>query len=117
LKARFFFSLPRSPSPCSRAQTAVSLQQEDGKKYYEWSVDDVAKWAAREVKFDHDDTVKLRGQKIDGASLPSLSKLDLERYGIPGGPASKLVAAVNKLMALEGFLLSFWDLFFSDLWF
>jgi hypothetical protein len=71
-----------------------------------WTVEQVVTWAKRDVKLDEEDAEKLRKQKVDGATLIEMAKLEqdklivqLERYGIPGGPATKLAAAIKGLVS------------------
>ncbi len=48
----------------------------------------------------------LEEQKIDGETLLDMTKEDLERYGIPGGPATKLFKAIQQLNQEPGTYLS-----------
>lgn len=64
-----------------------------------WSVEDV-QWA--ETFVDREDAVKLRRQKVDGSALLDMTKEELKSYGIPGGPATKLVKAIKALICGKG---------------
>jgi SAM domain (Sterile alpha motif) len=62
-----------------------------------WPVEQVEQWALKVVGLDKEDAKKLKDQKIDGEALPTMTRGDFERYGIPGGPSSKLFEGVKAL--------------------
>lgn len=64
----------------------------------DWNVDNVAQWARDELNFIDEDIDIIYRQRINGLSLKSIPSLEkLESYGLPGGPASSLWAAIQKL--------------------
>jgi hypothetical protein len=64
-----------------------------------WSTVDVVTWAKNYVG---DEAIKvLEGQEIDGEALLRISQQDLERWGMKGGPASKIIAALKPDSSLE----------------
>ena len=69
---------------------------EDVRKF---TVEDVRKWASESVGIDDEDAKKLVDQKIDGEALLEVTEEKLERWHIPGGPAIKLMKAINALLA------------------
>ena len=62
-----------------------------------WSDDDVRNWAIGTVDIAVKYADMLVEQEIDGTALLLMTEEKLERYGIPGGPASKLFAAIQQL--------------------
>jgi len=60
-----------------------------------WTIDEVYKWAANIIKPGH--AQKLKTQEIDGSSLLEMTKLDLDRCGLPVGPATNLIQEIEKL--------------------
>ena len=68
-----------------------------------WSTDQVEDWAKKvpDVKPHH--ARVLRDQEVTGRTLLMLTKDELTRhpYNLPGGPASALAGAVEKLKALK----------------
>jgi len=48
------------------------------------------------VKLDHQQQAIFRQQEIDGEALLDISKEDLERYGLPGGLATKILKRIPK---------------------
>jgi len=80
-----------------------------------WTSDDVAKWTVEQVVswakgiVSDKHALKLQEQEIDGASLIGMAKqtqaelrTQLERYGILGGPATKLASAIKVLCGPTG---------------
>ncbi len=65
---------------------------EDPKK---WTIDQVCEWASTVIESEH--AQKLKPQEIDGSSLFLMTKLGFESCGIPGGPATNLMNAIEKL--------------------
>lgn len=64
----------------------------------DWNVDDVAQWTRSDLNFNERNIGILVKQEINGLSLKSIPSLEkLESYGLPGGPASSLWAAIQKL--------------------
>ena len=64
-----------------------------------FTVEDVRQWASESVGIDVKHANKLVDQEINGKSLPKVTKEDLVKlYGIPGGPAIKLMEAINALL-------------------
>ena len=88
----------------------------------DWSVDDVVKWVKSILhQDDQDEAEKLRGQKVRGTSLLEMTKIDLEAgikifggYGIPGGPATNLIKAIEGLKTPKGKPFSFLDWTFDS---
>ena len=60
-----------------------------------WSVAQVRRWAVEEVGIDEEDADKLKQQKIDGRALHTMTEVKLERCGIPIGPSSLLMEAIE----------------------
>ena len=64
-----------------------------------FTVEDVRQWAVVTVGIDVKHAAKLVAQEIDGEALLEVTKEDLVKfYGMPGGPAMKLMKAINALL-------------------
>lgn len=68
----------------------------------QWTEDDVVTWATETLDLAYptlsqDCAQKLRGQHFNGVALLTFSKEDLFLFGIPGGPALVLFAALQAL--------------------
>ena len=66
--------------------------------FHGWTVEGVREWAVVTVGIDDDDAAILATQKINGEALLDVTIGDLERWHIPGGPAIKLMKAINALL-------------------
>lgn len=87
----------RSPSPTPLEGAPADKKTRVLPPVAEWSMDDVISWALQVVKLERRHAEKLREQEIKGPSLLEMSRVDLERYGIPGGPAAELMKAIREL--------------------
>ncbi len=85
-----------APSPLadSAAASPPSGLNADPRK---WSIDDVVRWAQERVGLDEEDAMRLKGQKIHGKSLFGMTEEKFQLCGIPGGPATKLMMAIEEL--------------------
>ena len=64
-----------------------------------FTVEGVRQWAVVTVGIDVKHAAKLVAQEIDGEALLEVTKEDLVKfYGMPGGPAMKLMKAINALL-------------------
>ncbi len=59
----------------------------------------MVEWATKEVKIDSKHAAKLRDQEIRGSALLTMTEEKLRSIGIPLGPASDIVAAINSVLA------------------
>jgi hypothetical protein len=66
-----------------------------------WTTDQVCKWALTVPDVEEADAQLIKKQRITGASLLAMTKIDLERCGIPIGPATNLIKAIESLKPLE----------------
>jgi hypothetical protein len=57
----------------------------------------VRDWAMSMCEFDAEDGAILMKEKINGIALLLMTEDKLEKYGLKGGPATKLMAKVNAL--------------------
>ena len=64
----------------------------------DWTPEEVADWARKVLKFSEKSAKILIESEVDGSTLlviPNVKRL--EDYGLPGGPADKLWAEIEKL--------------------
>lgn len=64
----------------------------------DWTIEDVAGWARKELKFTEKKAQILIEQEIDGAALLACPSLEeAKSYGLPHGAAINLWAAIEKI--------------------
>eukprot|EP01122_Echinamoeba_exundans_P013667 TRINITY_DN5_c1_g1_i2.p1 TRINITY_DN5_c1_g1~~TRINITY_DN5_c1_g1_i2.p1 ORF type:complete len:852 (+),score=100.82 TRINITY_DN5_c1_g1_i2:1737-4292(+) len=96
-------TVPLSRDLQNKAQRSIaSTASSDPSK---WTANTFLTWAAGLVDLDGEkilhtkDLAVLKKTRIKGSNLSTLTVEELERWGLPGGPAKSLFAAVQKLFA------------------
>jgi hypothetical protein len=67
-----------------------------------WSVEQVRDWALSIYGILPEDARALVKQRISGDQLLKVTKEELRSYGVPGGPAGKLMDAIKLLSQPAG---------------
>ena len=69
-----------------------------------WKRDNVITYLQRELDLDNEDIGIIRSKKIGGKAFLSLTKEELESYGLQPGPAIAIAELVKEIKGEQGML-------------